>query len=584
MATSKKDPLEPITAYIEHVRARPSVHAEKTRQAVERVAKLVERVRAGCEIVYDDTEVRAVFRFFSKLVADESGQKIKLLDWQRFFIAALYGFRYKDSGRIYYNDAFLFIAKKNGKTALSAGLALYNLITHPAAQVILVATDYNQAKIAFEDICKYARNTPTLAAGIESGELFIRESPPLNVVFYPLGSKILIIPETRAKSAQGFNATFALFDEIASYRTSEIIQKITSGQVRDNSIRLSLTTAETNMQNPGYNEYERARHVLDGRFEATNYLPLIYELDNGDDKWTEATYCKANPGLDIIKPLRKLVEERDRARQNPIEEASFFAYQLNLWSQNRGADISDEDWHPAIDNAASFAGYITPDKLATYPCFGAIDLSKIDDYTAYTLYFWIKPIAMFAAIHRFYIPQAMLDKKIRLETEQVSLWVRDGHIQATRDGNGDRVINLDYLLADITADFDKYKMLGLTYDAAHAVRFIGELEEKVPRLATLPFQQGWKQIGPANKRFLEMIYKKRLIDANPVMRWMVGCVRINIDRLGNTYFEKIDYRQSPLRIDGVDTSVMALARLSEYIDQGEPDNEAMIKNLEAIEY
>lgn len=584
MAKAKADQLAPITDYIAHVRAEKKHHATKTLQAVERISKLVERVKAGCEIVYDDTEVKKIFAFFDKLVADESGLKIKLLGWQRFFIACLYGFRYKATGRIYYNDVFLFIAKKNGKTALAAGLALYNLITHPAAQVILVATDYNQAKIAFEDVCKYIRNTETLAESLTTGELFIRESAPLNVVYYPLGSKILIIPETRAKSAQGFNATFALFDEIASYRTGEIIQKITSGQVRDNAIRLSLTTAETNMQNPGWNEYERARHVLEGRYEATNYFPLVYELDKEDSRWTESAYCKANPGLDVIKPLRKLIEERDRAKQNPIEEASFFAYQLNLWSQNTGADISDEDWRPAIENAEKYAAHITPEKLAGYPCYAAIDLSKIDDYTAYSLYFWIKSIGLYYARHRFYIPAAMLEKKVRLETEQVNLWVKQGHIIPTRDGQGDRVINFDFLKQDIRADIDAFHVAGLTYDVAHAGRFVTELSEELPSLVTIPFAQNWKQIGPANKAFLELIYKKRLIDPNPVMRWMVGCVHINIDRIGNTYFEKVNYRQSPLRIDGVDTSVMALARLAEAVQEGLHTDAEILNNLEKIDY
>jgi len=54
--------------------------------------------------------------------------------------------------------------------------------------------------------------------------------------------------------------------------------------------------------------------------------------------------------------------------------------------------------------------------------------------------------------------------------------------------------------------------------------------------------------------------------------------------LGNTYFEKVNYRQSNLRIDGVDTSVMALAVLLGQLEQGEEDVEEQVKALEAIEY
>lgn len=567
--------MKELTDYIALVRGSASKHAIKTRQAVERIAAMVKRVEAG-EIVYDAKAVKKIFQFFDKLVADETGQKIKLMPWQKFFIAGIVGFRDKE-GRILLNDAFLFIAKKNGKTALIAGIALYYLITVLASQVLLVATDYGQAKIAFEMICKYIRNTPTLAESLASGEMFIRESAPLTVVYYPGGSAIRIIPETRARQAQGFNANFAMFDEIASYRTSEILNKIASGQVKENAIRVSLTTAETNMQNPGRAEYDRAAQVLSGKFIASNYFPLVYELDPGDDKWQEGNYCKANPAQDVIKPLRKVIEDRDRAKQNPVEEASFFAYQLNVWSQNAGTDISDEDWQPAIDNAAKYAEYITPEKLATYPCFGAADLSKIDDYTAYTKFFWIKALSKFYAMHRFYIPAAMLEKKLQVETEQLAVWVKRDIVTATQDGQGDRVINLEYLERDIIEDAEKYKMIGLTYDVAHALKFIESLDAKTPTLPKIPFSQGWKKISPANKKWLEIVYKKQLIDDNPVMRWMAGCVRIRNDRIGNTYFDKINYRQSPLRIDGVDTSVMALSQLIEQIEQGTGDLSEQVK-------
>ena len=572
--------MKEITDYISFVRENPKHHSLKTRQAVDRIAEIVKRVEFG-EIIYNTKEVKKIFHFFGKLIADETGSTITLMPWQKFFIGCLFGFRDKQ-GQIILNDAFLFIAKKNGKTAMIAGIALYYLITVMASQVLLVATDYTQAGIAFGMICKYVRNTPTLAESLNEGEIFIRESAPLTVAYYPGGASIRIIPETRVKQAQGFNPDFVMFDEISSYRTSEIINKIASGQVKDNAIRISLTTAETDMQNPGRAEYDRATQILLGKFIASNYFPLIYELDQSDDKWSEENYCKANPALNIIKKLRKVIEERDRAKQNPIEEAAFFAYQLNIWSQNAGTDISDEDWQPAIDNVETYKQYLSPEKLKTYPCFKADDLSKIDDYTADTTYFYIKPINKFYAKHRFYIPEAMLKQKMRVETEQLAIWVRQGYVTPTRDGQGDRAINLDYLQSDIIEDTKNYHLIGMTYDVAHASKFIEILEDKTPMLPKIPFSQGWKKISPANKKWLEIIYKKQLIDDNPVMRWMAGCVKIRNDRIGNTYFDKINYRQSPLRIDGVDTSVMALSMLIEQIERGTEDLGEQVKKALAV--
>jgi len=581
--------LKEITEYIEWVRSHRAEVCKKTYLATQRVSRIIEEGTASGSLVYDEKEVRKVLKFIGNMVSGETGKRLELLPWQVFFIACIYGLRNKD-GTILFNDAFLFIGKKNGKTALAAGLALYNLISVPKAEVVLVATEYGQAKIAFEAICQYIRNTPALAECLEDGSIFIRESPPLMIRYAKAGeifnpSKIFILPETQAHASQGFNATFALFDEIASYRTTEITTKIASGQARDNAIRISLTTAETNMQNPGRAEYDRAKLVLEGKYTASNYLPLIYELDDRDDRWNEKVYGKANPSMGITKQLRKILEDRARAKQNPVEEASYFAYQLNVWSQNAGTDIADDDWLPAIENARKYAEHLTEAKLATYPCFMAVDLSKIDDYTAYTIFFYIKAIDKYYAKHRFYIPAGMLEKKLQTETEQLAVWVKQGYVSPTLDGQGDRIINLEYLLRDIMADAAKYKTLGFTYDVAHASRenFIENLEKAAPDLERTPFAQGWRKISPANQQWLTLIYKKQLIDDNPVMRWMVGCVKIRTDRIGNTYFDKINYRQSPLRIDGVDTSVMALAMLAGRRDEAAEDVSFIEQTKRAID-
>lgn len=570
--------MKELTEYIDYVLAHKELHAEKTVKSIERVQRLID---AGTK--YDGKEVAAVIRFAEKLVADEGGKRLKLMPWQKFFIAAIYGFRHAD-GSVVFNDAFLFIAKKNGKTSLAAALALYNLLTIPAAQVILVAADYEQAKIAFAAITKYIRNTPILKTALDDHEIFIRESPPLTVAYYPLGSAIMIKPETRAKSAQGFNATFALFDEIASYRSGEIINKIASGMVKTGAIRVAITTAETTMNSPGYTEYERAKQLLDGRYEASNYLPLIYELDKNDDKFDDTKYVKANPALDIIKPLRKLIEERDRAKQNPVDEAAFFAYQLNLWSANTQADIADSDWISAVENYEKYKSYLDDEKLKTYPCCGAIDLSKSDDYTAYTMAFYIRPIGKYYLRHKFYIPAAMLEKRVRLETEELALWVSRGLVTPTRNNEGDAVINCGYLIRDVIADIETYRPLSIGYDVAHGMKFLRRMNEEAPNHPLVPFAQNWKKICPANRHFLDLIYQKKLIDNNPVMRWMVGCVKINIDRLGNVYFEKANYRQSNLRIDAVDTSVMALGLLDAALEDAPPAEEDVAKAIGEIDY
>lgn len=579
--------MKEIEEYLDYAKANPEHFAKSTKKCLARIEKICNIARKpDGEILYDEKSVRRVLRFLEKLRHDGE-EYLKLLAWQKFLIAAIYGFKWRNSRRIVFNDVFLYIAKKNGKTALASGLALFYLLTNKAAQVILVATDYNQAKIAYDDIVRYIKGTPALAEELTAGNLFIRELPTPKVADKELMSAIEILPETREAAAQGRKPSFALFDEIASYRTSEIIQKVSTGIIDPNAIRISLTTAEINLDNPGYWEYQRALNVLNGKQEADNYLPLIFELDPADKRTDESKYIKANPSLDVIKPLWKLVEDRDRAKQNPIEEAGFYAYHLNIWSNAPSADISVEQWEPAITQYEKYKQYLTEEKQKTYTAFGAIDLSKVDDYSAYTIYFWVEPIKKFYARHRFYLPEGQLERRFQRESEMLRIWIRDGYVTPTIDGGQNLTINYDVLLADLLQDWDTFQLLqGIAYDATYASNFLRQISQsKASRpVVMMPFSQTWSKIAPANKDWLDLVYKGQIIDPNPVMRWMVGNVKRKEDRNGNISFIKADYAQSNLRIDGVDTSVMALAMLLGRIGKQDKAPEEQIRTIESIEY
>jgi phage terminase large subunit-like protein len=64
--------------------------------------------------------------------------------------------------------------------------------------------------------------------------------------------------------------------------------------------------------------------------------------------------------------------------------------------------------------------------------------------------------------------------------------------------------------------------------------------------------------GPS-KEYERLIYEDKIIDSNPVIKWMVGNAVIKIDINGN-YKPLKEYKSSTKRIDGVVTSLMAIDR------------------------
>jgi phage terminase large subunit-like protein len=556
-----------LLTYTDYIKKNPIKACKELKQLITRIEGIYAKSQLkDSDIIYDESEPKKIITFCEKLVINLEGKKLKLQDWQKYLIYCTFGFYKRDESgelRILHNQLFLLIAKKNGKSSLASALLLYYIITKPNSVSILVGVDYNQCKINFNYILDFINFTPSLKKAMDEGILYVKESPPQTIVSRENASKLLIIPETRTKAAQGQKPSFIIFDETASYRTSEIIQKLTTGMVDKNAISFQLTTGEKSIQNPAYYELERAQKVLSGKFESTNYLPLIYKLDD-EDKWDDvSTYIKANPSLGVTKSIEKLKEDLEEAKQKPLNEPTFKAYHLNMFVSSTQEGIKDQYWNKVIANANKYKDLITEEKLKTYKAYASMDLSKVDDITALTVYFYIPELKKYFAKHHFYIPKETIETRFKLETEQYYNWIKSGIVTATVG----ITVDYEYILQDIIELTNKYpKLIGLGYDPYNASNLIEKLEEKNPKLIYSPVQQNWKIIGPMNKVWYVDILNENVIDANPFMDFCRSNAKFEIDRNNNILFIKNDYTASNLRIDGVDTSVMSHALLKAYID------------------
>src|SRR5688572_21702095 len=107
----------------------------------------------GC--YFDLSYAERVRDFFARFLRHSKGQfagkKFELLPWQwEEIIKPLFGWRRADGTRRY-RRAYIEVPKKNGKSTLAAGIALYLLIAdgEPGAEVYSAAADRDQASIVF---------------------------------------------------------------------------------------------------------------------------------------------------------------------------------------------------------------------------------------------------------------------------------------------------------------------------------------------------------------------------------------------------------------------------------------------------
>lgn len=170
--------------------------------------------------IYDDKKANRPINFIEKYCRQSkgiwSGKPIKLELFQKAFIAALYGFVDSKTGLRKYKKGALFIGRKNGKSTMDSGLALYMLTkdNEGGAEVYSVATQRDQAKIIWEESKKMVKKSPSLDKRIRTliGGIFYDST---DSVFKPLASQ--------SNSLDGLNSSFVVADEVHAWKDKNLL-------------------------------------------------------------------------------------------------------------------------------------------------------------------------------------------------------------------------------------------------------------------------------------------------------------------------------------------------------------------------
>jgi len=93
-----------------------------------------------------------------------AGQPFELLPWQKTVLSELFG-RLKPDGTRVRRVGYIEVPKKNGKSTLLAGIALYLLVadSEPGAEIYGAAADREQASIIYREAAAMVRASPWLS-------------------------------------------------------------------------------------------------------------------------------------------------------------------------------------------------------------------------------------------------------------------------------------------------------------------------------------------------------------------------------------------------------------------------------------
>ena len=135
--------------YVEGVRNGDIVVGRYIKLFIERYSKML---KDKDKYEFKTDKVDKVYKFFSFLNVEHKNSYVQfpLLPWQCLFLSYIFGFYFKNEERRVVREAFLFIGRKNGKTAFAAAIQLYGMLGDGVAvpQSLLLANTSAQASIS----------------------------------------------------------------------------------------------------------------------------------------------------------------------------------------------------------------------------------------------------------------------------------------------------------------------------------------------------------------------------------------------------------------------------------------------------
>ena len=490
--------------------------------------------------------IEFIERFCRQSKGEWIGQPLTLDVWQKAFVQAVFGFVHRETRLRRFNEALLLVGRKNGKSSLLSGIALYMLIAdgEGGSEVYTVATKEAQARIVFTESVNMVHQSPDLSRHIKK-----RKSD----LYFPLTFSKSQPLASETKSMDGLHSHCVVIDELHAIKNRELYEVMKqSTSARRQPLVVMITTSGTVRECIYDDVYEYACDVVDGVYEDPRFLAVLYELDERSE-WTDWTkWAKANPGLGTIKKLDYLAQQVEKAKREPNELPGVLTKDFNVRDTVAGAWLSFDD----VNNEAAF----TMDDIRDSYAIGGTDLSATTDLTCATLLVMKPGSDTKYVLQHYFLPADLLSAKVKDDKIPYDRWHERGLITLC-EGN-----KVSY--SDVTAWFrrmvDEFgiRPYWVYHDPWDSKYWVDEMAQS--GFTMVVCRQGYQTLSQPMKE-LEADLRAHLVNYNnnPITKWCL--TNVSAKRDDNDNVRPVKGRQQRLRIDGMVSLLIAYVGLYEHL-------------------
>lgn len=484
---------------------------------------------------YCEPRADRVVKFFAELLVHPAGafanSKFALAPWQEHeIIRPMFGeVIWSDQWGRYvrrYSRATIVMARKNGKSALLSGIALYMLCGdgEESAEVYGAAANTRQAGKVFEPCVKMVKRSPVLAATITH----IRNARRL--VYEARSSHYEVIPSD-ADNELGHSPHCFILDEVLSQPNDKLWEAMVTGAgARTQPLMLAITTETSDQASFGAEFIDDADRVMEDPARAPHHFAYVRKMPRTQDEldrlqrlfpgrpdlpvsldpFDEANWYWPNPALGTFLAIQALRVDAAEAASKLSKLNSFLQFRMNQRVSQVSRWIPMDLWDMNAREIAPTPGWVAG-QLEGQRCWAGLDLSSKLDLTAWALVF---PDG--SLLWRIWAPESVTDHLDEHTGGMFSEWARDGWVTLT-DGD---TIDYDQIYDDIETDHQLYRIVDITYDKWSGEPVRQEIVKRT-RLKCVESDTTYTRMTPPMAEFMRGLKAREYAHfGNPVARWM----------------------------------------------------------------
>lgn len=529
--------MQPWEKYCEDIKSGkiPSGHAIKM------AVKRFEDFKKRSDIYFDENAVERCISFIGTLkhfLGKSAGKQFTLEPWQQFVVANLIGLKWKATGFRVCRETYIQVARKSGKTALLAALALYFLVADGEAspQLVAAANSTSQAHIIFDYITKFA-------AGLDSSKKILK--PFRDTLKCPSNDGYIKVISSDASRADGLNLSAFIIDEMHEQKDRKLYDVLKSSQgMRENPLAFIITTAGFDMSSACHDMYELSIEVLNDVKEMDNFFPFIWELDPEDEWAAPENFIKVQPSLGVTVSEEFMLQEVHKAKMDSTALNGVLTKTFNKWCS------SVTTWIPQ-EVAVKVMAPVNLEDFRGQSVILGCDLGSVSDFSSISVL----------------IPPLEGENKIRFKTWTFipndtleghphellyRKFIQEGSMIIT-PGN---VTDYDFIAAKIGEISQICPINTIATDSWNAQSMMITLTNLGYNV--VPYSQAIGNFNSPTKEFERLIKSQEIIiDKSANILWQIGHCTLKIDHNQNT---KPNKESAYKKIDSVISMITALGQ------------------------